>query len=202
MSCDYCHHCQALADPATFVLPDRPGHSTAAGANTPFYRAFGGAYDHARRNGLRPRTAIMGANPWMTEAQYSAYLKRARAMALVSSGPRASGVSTAERRTAPPAVRVEAAPRHGRSARTRGRRTAGPTPEQCEEIWLHRDVIRRMRNCELKGTPLTVELLCQAAPGKLTEAQAQAVLEFAVATGMAAWVPDGTGVLYPEGAGD
>lgn len=195
MPCNRCPHCRALANPAALKLDGPPSSSPTAGTDLAFYRSFGLAYDRARKLKVQPRTALMAANPWLTASQCTAYLKRARALGFVRSpGRRPAPVV---RLTAPVIVReadaVAASAPRATSRRSRRAGVAGWTPERSEAVWLDNGVQLRLINAERQGRPMTTGQLCDAYPERISEAQAQAVLDWAVAEGLAA--RDGDGVL-------
>lgn len=181
MPCAHCSHCQALSAGVTLTLPAPPAWTNEAGANAPFYRAFAAAYDHARAMGLRPRVALREANPWLTDSQCTSYLARARSLGLVQSKGRA--------------------PRKATRQRTPDRAKRGGldwTPEQSQTVWFPGEMDTPMDlvhdNAARTGRPITAAQVRQAAPQRLTEQQAQAVLDWAVAEGWARWADDGSGV--------
>jgi hypothetical protein len=158
--------------------------TNAAGVNLTFYRQFGAAYDHARSLRLRPRQALLSANPWMTDSQCAAYLKRSRALGFVQSAPRQ-----------PPAT-PEAAPVRPRRGRVPVR-ALDWTPEQSGDVWFSPDVELRCANAQRTGQPVTVDDVRRHAPGRLSEAQARAVLDWAVASEYATRDSDGVSV-HPD----
>lgn len=197
MICPRCPHCRALSNPAALTLSGPPSSSPTAGTDLAFYREFGLAYDRARELRIQPRTALLAANPWMTASQCSAYLKRARGLGLVQAAARRQ-VAPIPVRSAPLPVEQQEDPTPApRATGRRGRRTrvAGWTPEQSDAVFFHEDVQRRLENADLTGRPMTAEQVRATAPGKLTDGQAQAVLDYAVACGYVVRSEDGAGVL-------
>jgi hypothetical protein len=162
-----------------------------------FYREFGLAYDRARQLKVRPRLALTAANEWMSDSQCAAYLKRARALGLVQSAPRGqvAGRSVVQRPAAPvPAPEATPGrPRRGRAST----RALDWTPEQSGDVWFSPDVELRCANAQRTGQPVTVDDVRRHAPGRLSEAQARAVLDWAVASEYATRDRDGVSV-HPD----
>lgn len=188
MPCTRCPHCRALANPAALRLDGPPSSSPTAGTDLAFYRSFGLAYDRARELKVQPRTALMAANPWMTASQCTAYLKRARALGMVQT-PRRQQATAAPvfQLTAPTVVReadavAVSAPR-ATSKRSRRAGVTGWTPEQSDAVFFNEDVQRRFTNSDRTGRPVTAEQVRAAYPERISEAQAQATLDWALAAG-------------------
>lgn len=188
MPCNRCPHCRALANPAALKLDGPPSSSPTAGTDLAFYRSFGLAYDRARELRVQPRTALMAANPWLTASQCTAYLKRARALGFVQSPGRRPATPAPVVVREADAVAVSAP----RATSRRSRRTAMTwTPEQSVEVWLDQAVSLRFLNAGLRGIPVTVETVRAYYPGKISEAQAQAFLDWTVGMGLAERMDDG-----------
>ena len=204
MPCTRCPHCRALSNPAALTLSGPPQHTSTAGANLEFYREFGLAYGRARQLRLRPRQSLMAANPWMTASQCSTYLKRARELGMIQvptrgradrqmTPPVTTPAPTAEVTTPTPTPQRPVAGR----GKGRARRALDWTPEQSGDVFFHEDVELRMENQRLRGQLFGPDELQRAyaeSGGKLTDAQARAVLDWAVASGYAAREPDGVSV--------
>lgn len=185
MPCSHCPHCRAHAVQSSLVLPEAPTLHTAKDARLAFYLRFGQAYDAARAQRLRPRQALMTANPWLTASQCAAYLKRARELRLVQSAPRAE--------SRPPQLVLEATPPAPGAGRGRAK-VAAWTPEQSAGVWCGDDLDLTLENAKLTGRPVTVAQLQRNHPERLTDAQARAVLDWAVVAGGCTRADDGESV--------
>jgi hypothetical protein len=202
MSCSQCPHCRALANPAALTLSRQPTSSPQTGSDLEFYREFGLAYDRARTLRLRPRQALTAANPWLSDSQCTAYLKRARAYGFVQSAPRRDVGRTPAPTPAPvrEAVAIpEAAPAVPRRGK-RGGRLQALTGEQCRAVFYsgepNMDLL--LDNAGV-GVPVTAEKLCRAHTAKLTEREAMDVLQWAVNSGAWEWSVPGESILPVDG---
>lgn len=173
-----------------------------ADVNASFYREFGLAYDRARQLRLRPRQALLTANPWMTASQCNTYLKRARERGLVNAPARGTARTPAPVVITPttpaPTTPAPQRPRNGVSGQPRRQAVAGWTPEQSGDVWFHEQLETKLRSAMQTGQPVTPEQLRSFYPGRLTDLQARAVLDYAVASGYAERAGDGIGV-HPTG---
>jgi hypothetical protein len=194
MSCSQCPHCRALANPAALTLPRRPASSPQTGSDLEFYREFGLAYDRARTLRLRPRQALTAANPWLTDSQCTAYLKRARAYGFVQTAPRRDH----GRRAPVPSPAVDVSTVQPSRGRSRGGRLQTLTGEQCGNI-LYAESLELVLDNASAGVPVTADKLRRNFDGKLSDREAADVLQWAVNSGAWQWSAEGESILPVDG---
>lgn len=172
MPCSKCPHCQLAGQRRQMLLPDPPRNRGAAGPDVAFYTAFGHAYDTARAVFPQPMRELRQVNPWLSASQCREYLRRARAMGVVQTPVRRTGVQDAPDGAAAGQVAG------GSGALVT---TADPPPDDL--LQLADDLA--VSNWTATGRLVTLSQVRTAVPGKRTDTELRALMDRAVADGFA-----------------
>jgi hypothetical protein len=194
MACTHCpQHCPRPDISAALLLDGPPSTGSTPDMNVGWYRTFAVAYEAARAARLRPRQALMAANPWMSASQCSTYLKRARGYGLVSTPVRSdTGRGVPAVVNVQPPAPVASTPR--RTRRSGRLQVQTLTSEQCNSI-LYGDSLELVLLNAMKGVPVTADKLCRNFDGKLSDREAADVLRWAVNSGAWQWSAEGESIL-------
>jgi hypothetical protein len=207
MACTHCpQHCPRPDISPALILDGPPSRESTPDVNLVWYRTFAMAYEAARTARLRPRQALMAANPWMSASQCSTYLKRARGYGLVSAPARSDAGRSVTSTTAAPAAPTREAPA-GKPATAphRGRRSGRLqvqtlTGEQCAAIlYAETEGMELLLDNASAGKPVTAEKLRHNYDGKLSDREATDVLRWAVSDGAWQWSVEGESILPVDG---